>query len=101
MEGAGKQSVRVLQGQITGVLCPGPGASISQFPQRMWALKLQVHLVNYIPSLIAGSDGQVVIILIGLISQMCLRAAAYRILGRARRGTLEKVQPLGNLSTDA
>lgn len=38
--------------------------------------KLQVHLVNYVPYLIAGSDSQVVIILIVLISQMCSYAAA-------------------------
>lgn len=53
--------------------------------------KLQVHLVNYVPYLIAGSDSQVVITMIGLISQMCSQAAAGSVWVRFRKGMLEKV----------
>ena len=48
VEGAGEG---VFQGQIPRSLHPGPDASISQPPHRMWKRKLQVHLVNYSPSI--------------------------------------------------
>lgn len=60
--------VSVLPGHVTSALCPSPDTSVSRPPQRMGEQKSQVHLVNYVPYLIAGSDSQAVITLIGLIS---------------------------------